>query len=90
MEAKMGPRMHQIAPNCTIFEKNMCSYFNRLKTNSIASSILKLKKNSLDFIIHFILIRMKLLTVYAEVDLKMPSYDDNNIMQLPVNSLHDR
>ena len=33
---------------------------------------------------------MKLLTVYAEVDLKMPSYDDNNIMQLPVNSLHDR
>ena len=33
---------------------------------------------------------MKLLIVCAEVDLKMPNYDDNNIMQLPVNSLHDR
>ena len=68
----MGPRMHHIAPNCTIFEKkNMCSYFNRLKTNSIASSILKFKKKLFRlYYTFFLLIRMKLLKVFAEVDLK--------------------
>ena len=33
---------------------------------------------------------MKLLIVCVEVDLKMPSYADINMMQLPVNSLRAR
>ena len=52
------------------FKKNMCSYFNRLKTISIASSILKLKKKTLK-IIFFILKQNSHTTLKLEYRLEL-------------------